>query len=140
MKKRQVQNMNKLLTFLFVSLFMVSANAVELNRYLNYEKAIKIAKKENKKVLMFVYSTHCPWCLKMKKNTLHNDKITKYINKNFILLMSNQDDDSFPEEFRAQMVPTTYFINAQTEESLYSTVGYLKPDMYYEELTFIQDE
>lgn len=130
----------KVAQILLLCFFAVHLQAGELKRYLNYDEAIKVANKENKKLLMFVFSSHCPWCLKMKKTTLQNDEISNYINKNFVFLMINQDSTEFPEEFRAQMVPTTYFIDPKTQTALYSTIGYLKPDMYIEELTFINED
>lgn len=140
MKRQRVQMLNRLFKLLVLSVFVINLQAGELKRYLNYDEAIKVANKENKKVLMFVFSSHCPWCLKMKKTTLQDDEISQYINKNFVFLMINQDSKEFPEEFRAQMVPTTYFIDPKTQKALYSTVGYLKPDMYIEELTFINED
>ncbi len=132
--------LNKIFKLLFLLLLAINLQAVELKRYLNYDEAISTAIKEHKKVLMFVFSSHCPWCLKMKKTTLQDDKISKYINKNFVFLMINRDSKEYPEKFKAQMVPTTHFIDPKTQTSLYSTVGYLKPDMYIEELTFINED
>jgi thioredoxin-related protein len=103
------------------SYFVLAQNLIT---YTNYDQALAVAKKENKPLLMFVYTDYCPWCDKMKKNTLSHKKTIEFIQKNYIFLSVNKDNSVYPEKFIPRYIPTTYLIDATNEEELYALYGY----------------
>ncbi len=109
--------------------------AQTLNTYTNYQEAIAQGIKENKPVLMFVYTDYCPWCDKMKKNTLKNKKTIDFISKNYIFLSIDKEKDEYPEKFIPRFIPTTYLIDSKTQEEIYALYGYKTTTQLIEELT-----
>ena len=80
-----------------------TAKAVEIEGFwYSWEDGLKKAKKENKMILVDVYTTWCGWCTKMENDTYAKDNIQKLINDNFVPIKIN------PEEV------TTYTIGAKT--------------------------
>ena len=112
----------KLLIYLILLLTFV--NATVLNEVESYDEALETAKKQNKKVLMFMYSAHCPWCEKMKKNTFTNQKIINYINNKYIFVKMEMDMDEYPITLKPRYIPTTYVIDPLTKETEEIIYGY----------------
>jgi len=99
----------------------------------SYEAAIKKAAKENKIVMAVIVQTRCGWCKKFKENTLTNSDVIKAVNENLVPLMFNKDYDDIPDDIRARMVPTTFFLNDKGEE-IHSTIGYKNPKKFIEDI------
>lgn len=119
---------------IFLLLIMVALGFSQTINFENsYETAIKKAKKENKSIMAVIVQTSCPWCKKFKEITLTDPKVIKKVNENFIPLMLNKDYDEMPDDIRARMVPTTYFLDSKGEE-LFSTIGYKRPAEFLEDM------
>ncbi len=69
---------------LVVALFvgMISANAQEV-KWVSFEKAIELNKKNPKPILVDLYTDWCGWCKRMDATTYKNKVIVDYINKHF---------------------------------------------------------
>ncbi|MDQ1339222.1 MAG: hypothetical protein QG567_373 [Campylobacterota bacterium] len=119
---------------IFLLLIMVALGFSQTINFENsYETAIKKAKKENKPLMAVIVQTSCPWCKKFKEITLTDPKVIKKVNENFIPLMLNKDHDEMPDDIRARMVPTTYFLDSKGGE-LFSTIGYKRPAEFLEDM------
>ncbi|MCK5111385.1 MAG: thioredoxin family protein [Arcobacteraceae bacterium] len=90
----------------------------------SYKQALQIAKKQNKKVLMFMYSEYCPWCEKMEKTTLSDEKVINYINSKYIFLKMDSEMGEYPQILKPRFIPTTYVINPKTKETVQEIYGY----------------
>ena len=78
--------MKKLVVLLLAIIpFFVFSQGVEKNEinWLPLEKAKVLAKKHDGKVLIFFYKKDCPYCDKMKKETLSDPATINTINNNF---------------------------------------------------------
>lgn len=92
----------------------------------NYEKAYKRAKKEKKNILLVTVSNYCPWCKKLENRVLKDTKIQAQIHKNFIPVIINKDIDTLDERFITNIVPMSYIIDYQTNETVSKKAGYQK--------------
>ena len=106
----------------------------ELKVSSSYEDAIYQAKKENKNVVMYMYQDYCPWCSKMKRDTLSNNGVIKYLNDKFIFLKIDSSFDDYPQAFKPNGVPTTFLINAKTEKKVMTLKGYKSPKSFLNRL------
>ncbi|MCK9337032.1 MAG: thioredoxin family protein [Arcobacteraceae bacterium] len=112
--------MKKLISIFSLSTLLFGA---DLKVYYDLDIAISKAKVEEKEVILYVYSTNCPWCKKMDKNTFKNSDVTNALNKNFIFVKLNKDIDDIPEELIPRYVPTTYILDSNQEE-IFAMYGY----------------
>lgn len=125
--------------FLMVTLLVFFAQAQELKMMHNYEKAIQLATKEKKKILMFVYQDFCPWCQKMEDVTLSDNKAIEFINKRYIFVVQNKDSGNYPKKlFYPRFIPTTYLIDPKDDEEIFALYGYKPSEKLINELTEFQ--
>lgn len=117
----------KLLGALLLGVSLLSG--ADLNIYYDLDIATSKAKKENKSIVLYVYSTNCPWCKKMDKNTYKNNHVITELNKNYIFVKLNRDIDKIPEELIPRFVPTTYILNKDQEEK-FAMYGYKNADEF----------
>jgi thioredoxin-related protein len=67
-----------------------TAKAQEVKWY-SIEEAIKLNKKEPRKLVIDVYTTWCGWCKVMEKNTFSNAIIANYLNTKFYPVRFNAE-------------------------------------------------
>ena len=75
-----------------------------------YEEALQIAKKENKKILLYFTASWCPPCQKMKRETLKNEEVKKALSK-FVVFYAEESDLS--SKFGVRAIPTFKIINPE---------------------------
>ncbi len=111
-------------------------------QWLTFDAAITKAKKENKHVIVDVYTNWCGWCKVMDKQTYGDPAVASYLNDNFALAKVNGESsawmtwkgDSLSERQFAKAIgvsgyPATYFMKPN-EEMLGGVAGYIKtPEM-----------
>ena len=76
----------------------------------NYHMARQQAKKENKKVILFISSKNNPFCEYMEVDTFNNKKVLKLINKNYIAVRLYIEDNNFPKGLDFYSAPSIYFL------------------------------
>lgn len=122
----------KIILSLFLGVFFLFGSP--LQTYTDLGDAFLSAKKQNKKVLLFVYTSYCGWCSKMKETTLKDPAIVNFINKNYIFVSLNQDQTKLPEELIPKFVPTTFLLDSQTKKVLTYLPGFKPADDFIEDL------
>lgn len=117
--------------FLLTCLIIASAHAEYLSRYAD---VVSQAKKENKIGLVLMIGGYCPWCKKMKGETLQDPDIAKELEKDFVVGIIEKDTDTtYPKYLRPNFVPVTYFLNHK-EEVINETVGFKKAEYFMDDL------
>lgn len=102
----------------------ISLFATPLQSVGNYNEGLRIAKAQNKPLLLFFHTQYCGWCTKMKKTTLKDPKVIEHITKNYIFVSLDRDKDSFPEHLMPRFVPTTYIVDSKTNQEIDAIIGY----------------
>ena len=90
----------------------------------SYQKALNKAKIENKPIMLVLSTKTCAWCRKLERQTLKKDFIKEIIKKDFIPLSIDRDHGIYPDDFKTDVVPTVFIINAHNEERVSSIYGY----------------
>ncbi|MBA1437393.1 MAG: thioredoxin family protein [Epsilonproteobacteria bacterium] len=97
----------------------------------DYNKAVAIAKKENKDLLIIMVSEGCPFCHRLVDKMLTKDGIRDYINKKYIKLLINRDTDkNFPKKLLRPFSPVTYIIDAPSEQIIDEMDGWMEEETY----------
>ena len=86
-------------------LLATSLFADGINWAKDYNSAIVTAKKEHKPVMFIISSHSCKYCLRLDRTTLHDPKVVKLINKDFIAIRSWTDQRDYIPRILAQNTP-----------------------------------
>jgi hypothetical protein len=116
----------KLWLILIVTLSVYAQDYSFLKYQNNFEKALKLAKKEHKLLMLFEVQDYCGWCSKQANSSLMDTDVKDEIANNFIPLLLNVDHADIPPAYRPEAVPALYFINPNENEEVWRAVGYKK--------------
>lgn len=92
----------------------------------SFEEAVKIAKQNDKKLLIDVYAVWCPWCRRLQSDVYTDEKVRSYVEKHFVLTRLDAEDREKSIQFKehtltpadlatglgASGFPTTVFLDA----------------------------
>jgi thioredoxin-related protein len=112
---------------------------------------LKEAEKQEKPMVVDVYTSWCGWCKRMDRTTYADEQVLDYMEEAFVPIKMNAESKDRAEYageeytyrqiakgFRITGYPTTLFLNA--DGSHITTVpGYLKPAQFLTVLRFIGD-
>jgi thioredoxin-related protein len=129
---------------------VISKEIVWLDFETGYAKAVK----ENKILLVDVYTDWCGWCKVMDRETYTDAEVIQAVNKDFVTVKLNPEknrtykfgDKSMAADELHQWLgygqtfgyPTTYFwVKPSVNEDRYSQSGYLEPDQFKKILTIV---
>jgi len=122
-------------TFFVTLLFVSTLFGGELGWNHDYKKALEQAKIEKKDVYMLITSANCRWCRKFEATTLQDEAILQRLNKQYVLLHIDRDEDYMPEHFKKKRVPRHYFLRADGT-IIYSFLGYWASEDF---ISFLDD-
>ena len=73
--------------------------------------ALQSARAANRPLLLFVTSSHCPYCRKMESNTLSTPTVARRVQDSFVPLLVNADESSaIAAQLKVSGVPTTLVV------------------------------
>lgn len=96
----------------------------------DYDEALKVAQKEDKRVYMLVVSNDCRWCDKFERTTLKDKQIMKRLEEKYILVHLSRETDYVPSKFKTTPVPRHFFLTAEGE-NIFPVVGYRDVDSFH---------
>lgn len=150
---------NKLILGLLFTFAFSSCNLFA--QKLSFDDALKKAKKDNKKVIIDVYTDWCGWCKKMDKGAYSDSDIKKIIEENFVFVKLDAEgsgknsyngktytDSELAGYFQVSGYPTTVFLEPDGKVIEYNydkfpmnnLPGYYPSDDFKKVLEYIRDE
>jgi thioredoxin-related protein len=129
----------RIFSLLFVVILTLYASpeaAKELGYHSDYNKALRIAKQENKPLMLVVVTSYCPWCRKFERKTLASKTVAPVIKSTYIpvIVDRNNDAESFPKQYQTPRIPTVFFIDPNDEKEYWESIGYLNRKEFSEAL------
>lgn len=110
--------------------------------WLAFDAAAERAKKENKHMIVDVYTTWCGWCKVMERQTYGNAAVANYLTENFVLAKVNGESSAelhykgkvmteraFARQVGVTGFPTTYFLKPDAD-IIGGAPGYIPPDNF----------
>jgi thioredoxin-related protein len=140
--------MSRVLPFLkiVISLSLISSFGIGADFELN--KILSDAKKVNKQTMLFLHKDNCNFCDNMVFN-LEDKNVSSTIEKNFILVDINRDDDEtisfqdyegtnreFLKKLGIDLYPTVLFID-NNNSLVYDVVGYRNKKLFINILNYV---
>jgi len=80
---------------------------------LAYEKALKVAQKEHKIILIKLTREHCHFCQKMDHEVFEDEEVIQQLNQDFVIVQIDIAKESPPLGLKRGMTPTFIFVDEQ---------------------------
>ena len=109
----------------------------------------KQASLDKKNIVIFFHMTFCPYCIKMQKNALSDERTKKKLESDYIFIDVNVDEEGivqykdfkgskkeFAKALAIAYYPSVVFID-KNNEIVYSLKGYRKTDTFLHTLDYI---
>lgn len=92
--------------------------------------ALSIAQDKNRPVVVFLTSSHCPYCVKMRQQTFTDGKVTAALNEDFVpLYVDRGSNPEFERSLGARVYPTTVVLRADRTE-IGRVTGFVAPQAF----------
>ena len=118
----------------------------------SFDEAVTLAKQENKKILVDVYTDWCGWCKKMDKEVYANSSVAGVLSSSFITVKLNAESSSRSLTFRGRTLteeqfaasagvtgyPTTIFLD-ESANPITVLPGYVPAERFVPILKYIGD-
>lgn len=127
-----------------ITLLTLSAGAwAAVNWENNYDTALLKAKKEQKLVMVDVYTDWCGWCKRLDKDTYGNKEVETKLSKNFIAVKINPEKSaknaSLAKQFGTRGYPHIVFLDAAGKK-LSESPGYMPADKFLKRLDEVTEQ
>lgn len=125
-----------LLALLFYSsLYATNAlrEAQKLGAETDYATAIAKAQQENKILVMVTVREGCRWCDRLVQKTLTQRRVKQTL-KNYVTLIIDKDS-AYPNIFKEDLFPSIFYIDAKSQKSIYTRVGYVDRESLLNDLS-----
>ncbi|QOY51167.1 thioredoxin family protein [Candidatus Sulfurimonas baltica] len=119
-----------IITLLFITSLLgarIDEFAKEAGYMREYVSALKIAKKENKMVMLLLVADYCPWCKKFQRKTLQSSPLSTKIKQDFIPVIVDKyrEKEHYPSIYSNSSIPAVFFIDPKSENSLFKSISYV---------------
>lgn len=98
----------------------------------SYKEAHAKALAEHKPLMILFVTTSCPWCQKLKHQTLKKDDVSTVVQRSFVPVLLDKETDTFPKAFMPPVVPTIVFVAPNKEEKFFEILGYKPMEEFLE--------
>ena len=101
--------------------------ADEIAWHTDVAEAVAVAKEKDLPLLVYVTSSHCPYCVKMKNQTLSNAALSAEVNLGFVpLTISRGSAPDLERRIAVRAYPTTLILRPD-ESEMGRVTGYVAP-------------
>ncbi len=120
--------MKKFFLLLIVLIFIINLLLASTINWKKYSEAKKLIKNKNKNIILYFYVNTCIYCQKMKHKVFSKNDIAKHINKYFIPVKINLQENKIINEngelkttidiakyYQVKSTPNTFFINSDNK-------------------------
>ncbi len=125
---------------IMVALLSVLSFAGDLNLNKSFDQA-KVESKKTNKPIMFVYSSQrCKWCRYLEQEIIQDPKVKKVLKDNFISIIVDASDNTYPYQLRTQGTPGIWFLDFKGRPLFQPINGAPKKEMFLNALDIVQKE
>ncbi|OQY13732.1 MAG: hypothetical protein B6I31_00525 [Desulfobacteraceae bacterium 4572_19] len=84
--------------------------------WVTYDKAMTMAKKQDKPILVYFFTKWCGYCRKMDKEVFKDAPVVKYLNEKFISVRldteKNDKNKKIASSYKVRSYPSTWFLKS----------------------------
>jgi thiol-disulfide isomerase/thioredoxin len=106
----------------------------------NIPKALEIAMRQNKLVMIDFSTTWCGWCTKLDKDTFKNNRVQTVLNKYFVSVRLDGDENpQVVRQYNVRGYPNIVFLDKKGNVVM-QKAGYLPPEHFIELLYLVVEQ
>ena len=149
MIRKKIQTMLQVAALLLSMSIVMAGDAGRDLQWLSFDKGLAEAQKNDKKILVDVYTVWCGWCKRMDKDVYANDKVVSYLTQQYVLVRLNAESSEelhykgktysemeLAQGFKVTGYPTILFLDPDGNH-ITSLPGYVKADEFLGIVKFI---
>ncbi len=103
----------------------------------DYTPGLAQAKTQEKNVFLYFYAQWCTYCTKLKKTTFLDEKVLAYLEKNFVSISVDTDQEqTLSQSWQVQGLPTMWFLTPDGSK-ISSLPGYVDGSQLLQILRYI---
>jgi thioredoxin-related protein len=122
---------------ILIGSLLLSLIFAEELKYLPFNSALEIAKKEHKIVMLKLTAERCQYCKKMDIEVMGDSRVLDALNRDFVSVSLDVNRDKLPLGLKKGMTPTFAFINSGGE--LFSVIrGAWRRDDFLDLLKYVK--
>jgi thioredoxin-related protein len=115
-------------------------SAVNSIKWFNYEKGIAYGKHQGKKIFITFHADWCSYCFKMDKDTFSDAAVSAYLNRNFIPIRVNFDNEQqVAARYGVRSLPSNWFVD-ENGEKISNLPGYVSAERLLTILKYINTD
>jgi thiol:disulfide interchange protein DsbD len=96
---------------------------------LSYGEALQRSQKTGKKIFVYFYADWCPWCSKMKRDTLDNATVKEALKDYIVCFVDREDEKQIALRYAIAGLPGYVIVDGK-EALQKKGVGYKTPDEF----------
>ncbi|UCE98666.1 MAG: DUF255 domain-containing protein [Planctomycetota bacterium] len=121
--------------FIFVAIIFLAKHRNAIDWVEDYGTGIKMARLQNKPVLLAFYKQHTRFCSDMSQNTYNNPDVIIYVEANFIPILIDVDKQpEIAERYNIDYYPTHYIKPPDSNDLIGPHLGYDTPSVFIRKL------
>jgi thioredoxin-related protein len=119
---------------LFIIALLLAPNLFALD----YGAALKMARKDNKPVMLYFYSKGCSYCRMMDKNTLADKEIEDVLKNNFVYQrIEVEKSPDLAKLYGVEGYPASWFLEPSGKR-LFEAPGYIQKPLFRKVLEYVK--
>ena len=127
--------------FILVVLVFIFQRTDTIDWIEDYDTGIKLAKKQNKPVLLAFYKEFAPMYTDTRDNTYNAPVVINYVHQNFVPILINVDEQpKIAERYNIGYYPTHYIKPPDSNEIFGPLIGYDPPAVFIKKLKDLLDK
>jgi thioredoxin-related protein len=100
---------------LIINLLFLSLLFAKDLKYLPFNSALEIAKKDKKIIMLKLTAQNCHFCKKMDREVMVDSEVINALDKDFVSVSLDVNRDKLPLGLKKGMTPTFAFVNSSGE-------------------------
>ena len=105
----------------------------EINWRDNWDSALEVAQKENRRILLELYMDGCPHCMRLHNETHADAQVAQEVNNFIPVKLEGRQNMDIVKKFNVTGAPTTLLFEPDGKE-LHRFAGYYSAPEYLEQL------
>lgn len=124
-----------LVFFVLVAIVFLTQRKTPIDWIEDYEAGFKLARQQNKPVLLAFYKINTRYSLEISRNTYNNPEVKKYVEANFIPILIDVDKQpEIAERYNVTYYPAHYIKRPDSNELFGPRLGYDPPQLFIREI------